>query len=136
MITLNAIEARLKRQKIRELSGESFLEKKSIVSKIPFLETYDDQQILFGIYESEGTWTVLSVGSLYASYDYSTVVLKLETEGDRVHDYLGKEGNNFKSDVELDDGKRIWMKSVGVSCAIQNIILMLQEIPYGTTLKK
>ena len=134
MITLHAIEARINRQKIREHAGESFIEKDSVVSKIPCLSVHSDEQFLFGVYKSNDTWTVLSVGNLYAVYKGSLVVLRLETEGEKIHDYLGKEGNNFKTDVELDGGKKIWMKSVEVSCAIQNIVMMLQAIPYGTIL--
>jgi hypothetical protein len=129
MITLNAFEARLMRNKLRELSCESYVEKEDVLSRIPFLKSYQEEQFLCGIYKSEGTWTVLSTGSLYASYDDSRVILKLETEGDKIHNYFGRAGTKLISDVELEDGKRIWMKSVEVCCAMRNTILMLQTAP-------
>ena len=135
LISLNAVEARIKRQKIREFSGDSYLEKESIVSRISTLGAYSDQQYLFGIYDSEDTWTVLSVTSLYASYKQKQVTLNLVNEAYKNHDYFGQDGNKLKSTVELTGGARIWMHSVEVSCGIQNIILLLQKLPPRPRLK-
>ena len=105
------------------------MEKESIVSRIPTLGEYSDQQYLFGIYDTEHTWTVLSITSLYASYKQTQVTLSLENEAYKLHDYFGQGGNKLKSTVELTGGARIWMHSVEVSCGIQNIILLLQKLP-------
>jgi len=61
MITLNAVHARIGRQKIQEFSGDNFLHRKDILKTIPCLEKYASEQFLFGIYENQEKWTVVSV---------------------------------------------------------------------------
>jgi hypothetical protein len=105
------------------------------LKKIPHLETYKDQQFLFGIYSSEKNWTVLSVNYLYASYRGELSTLRLDTEADKIYDYFSVEENDFSSDIYLKGGRCIWMKSPGLCSLVLNIMLMLKKIPCGTVLK-
>ncbi len=134
MITLNVAYARMKRQKIEEFSGECFLHCDDVVEKIPRLQAYKDQQFLFGIYNSEKEWTALSVNFLYAAYEDELSTLRLDTETDKIFDYFSIEDNDFSSDIQLKDGRRIWMKSPDLASLVLNIMLMLKEVPCGTVL--
>ena len=135
MLTLNAVFARIKRNKIEEFAGKSFLHRDKIVQKIPFLKPYKDEQFLFGIFESETKWTVLSVNFLFASYAEECVNLRLDTEADKIFHFLSeKDDNAFSSDVWLSDGTRIWMKSPEFCSLILNMVLMLKKVPCGVRL--
>lgn len=136
MLTLNAAIARVKRQKIEEFAGESFVHRDEVVKKIPNLKGCQGQQFLFGIYYSEGYWTVLSVNYLYASFDGELATLRLDTEADKIYDYFGVEGNDFSSEIHLKDGRRFWMKSPELASLVLNIMMMLKNVPCGTVLKE
>jgi hypothetical protein len=135
MITLNVAYARIKRQKIEKFAGGCFLHRDDVIEKIPYLQAYNDQQFLFGIYNSEKKWTVLSVNYLYAVYENGLTTLRLDTETDKVYKYFSIEGNDFSSDLHLEDGRCIWMKSPELSSLILNVMLMLKKIPCGTVLE-
>ena len=135
MITLNVAYARMKRQKIEEFAGNCFLHRDNIVEKIPYLQAHKKQQFLFGIYNSETKWTVLSVNFLYAAYEDKITTLRLDTETDKIYNYFSIEENDFSSDICLKDGRCIWMKSQALSSLILNIMLMLEKIPCGTVLE-
>jgi len=133
MITLASVYARMKRQKIEEFASGCFLHRDDIIEKIPHLKAHKDQQFLFGIYNSEKKWTVLSVNFLYAAYENDWTALRLDTETDKIYNYFSE--NDFSSDVQLKDGRRIWMKSPELSSLVLNIMLMLKKIPCGTLLE-
>lgn len=135
MITLNVAYARINRQKIEEFSGENFVHRDEVVAKIPQLETYKDQQFLFGIYSSEKNWTALSVNYLYASCKGELSTLRLDTETDKIYDYFSVEEHDFSSEVYLKDGRCIWMKSPDLCSLVLNIMLMLKKVPCGTVLE-
>lgn len=134
MITMSAVFARMKRQKIEEFAGSCFLHREDVVEKIPSLQAYGEQQFLFGIYSSE-KWTVLSVNYLYAAFKNSHAILRLDTETDKIFDYFSVEDNEFSSDIHLQDGRCIWMKSPELCQLVLNIMLMLKKVPCGTELK-
>ncbi|MCO7225789.1 hypothetical protein [Pleionea sp. CnH1-48] len=133
MITLNAVFARMRRQKIEEFSGEFFLCGDDVIETIPSLRRYEEQQFLFGIYFSEERWTILSVNYLYALCDKRFSTLRLDEEADIVCNYFCN--NDFSSEVHLDDGRSIWMKSPELSSLILNLMLMLKKVPCETRLK-
>lgn len=122
------IEARVKRQEIPELAGNFYLPRSKVTTKIPLLEKLCEEDILFGIYKSNSVWTVLTLRHLYASDGINMFRLKLNKESSQIHDYFGKEGHKFDSDVQLENGRVIWMHSAALSCRIQNIILLLENI--------
>ncbi len=134
MITLNVVEARMRRQKICEREVENYLHKDNIIDKIPYLRKFKEEQFLFGIYQSPTKWTVLSVGFLFAAYNDEPFALEITEHADKIHNYFAN-GNKFKSDALLDTGQRIWMQSPGMHCTFQNMLLMLQELPKGIRLK-
>lgn len=133
MITLNAACARIRRQKIEEHAGNSFLHPDDILKEIPYLAKYKDQQFLFGIYSSASRWTVISVNYLYAAYDGEMAIVRLDTETDKIYKYFSV--NAFSSEIHLTDGRRIWMKSPELSSLILNVLQMLQKVPCGTILE-
>jgi len=136
MITLNAVNARIKRKKIEEEAGESYLSPPDIRDRIGYLREHFDEQFLFGIYDSPNKWTVLSVKRLYACYGGDPFYLVLNKDAEEIHEYSSRAGRKDFIDVELADGRKIWMKTVGLSCAIRNIILMLENLPDNAHLEE
>ena len=136
MITLNAVNARIKRKKIEEEAGDSYLSPSDIRDRIGYLREHCDEQCLFGIYDSPNKWTVLSVKKLYACYGGDPFYLVLNKDAEKIHGYSRRAGRKDFIDVELADGRKIWMKTVGLSCSIQNMILMLQNLPDGVHLEE
>jgi len=135
MLTLNAVFARMKRNKIKEFAGNSYLHSDEIMQKIPFLKAHKDEQFLFGIFESETKWTVLSVNFLFAAYGKERAILRLDTEANKIFNFLSDEEDNaFFSDVWLTDGTRIWMKSPEFCSLVLNLVLMLEKVPCGVRL--
>ncbi len=118
MITLSAVYARMKRQKFKEFSAANFLHRNDVIRKIPDLHSFIHQQFLFGIYHSEKKWTVIIVNFLYAVYEGDWATLRLDTETDKIFQYFSIENNDFSSDIQLKDGRRIWMKSAELSSLI------------------
>jgi hypothetical protein len=136
MITLNAANARIKRQQIEKQTGESYLSSSDIRDRVGYFQDDFDEQFLFGICDSPNKWTVLSVKKLYACYGGDPFYLVLNKDADKIHEYSRRAGRKDFIDVELADGRKIWMKTVGLSCSIQNIILMLQELPDNAHLEE
>ncbi|MEO9517087.1 MAG: hypothetical protein ABJH45_08235 [Paracoccaceae bacterium] len=134
MITLGVIDARIKRQKISDQAGAQFVPREEVKSRISALRGHKDSKFLFGIFEDNDKWTALSVESLIGCYNGKLSELNLRTEADLFHGFFGQDGGKHKSDVLLNDGRKFWMKSVGISCSFQNIILMLQKLPQDITL--
>ena len=129
MISLGIIGARVKRQKISEQTGVQFIPREEVMHKIKALREFTGRQFLFGIFESDNKWTALSVDSVIGCYDGALSELNIQTEAEIFHDFFGQDGGKYKSDVFLNDGRKFWMKSVGISCSFQNILLMLQKLP-------
>ncbi len=129
MITLSVINARVRRQKIAEQAGDQFVPRDEITNRIRNLQKFPLHQFLFGIFDNNDKWTAISVRSIIGCYDGDISELKIQNEADKFHDFFGQSGGKEKSDVFLTDGRRFWMKSVGISCSFQNIILMLQNLP-------
>jgi len=136
MITLNAVNARIKRKKIEEEAGESYLSPSDIRARISYFREHFDEQFLFGIYESPKRWTVLSVKRLYGCYGGDPFYLALNKDAEEIDEYSSRAGRKDFIDVELADGRKIWMKTVGLSCTIRNVMLMLQRLPDGVHLKE
>src|SRR5215831_7668187 len=136
MITLNAVNARIKRQNIERQAGKSYLSQSDIRDRIVYFREDFNEQFLFGIYDSPNKWTVMSVRKLYACYDGDPFYLVLNKESEKIHEYSWRAGRKDFIDVELADGRKIWMKTVGLSCSIQNMILMLQNLPDGVHLEE
>jgi hypothetical protein len=138
MITLNAANARIERQQIEKQAGESYLSPSDIRDRIGYFQEDCDEQFLFGIYYSPNKWTILSVKKLYACYggDPFYLVFVLNKDAEKVDEYSRRAGRKDFIDVELADGRKIWMKTVGLSCSIRNIILMLQELPDNAHLEE
>jgi len=57
MITLNAVNARIKRQQIEKQAGESYLSPSDIRDRVGYFQKDFDEQFLFGIYDSPNKWT-------------------------------------------------------------------------------
>ncbi|WP_444925419.1 hypothetical protein ACJJI4_12935 [Microbulbifer sp. TRSA002] len=133
MITISAANARVKRQKIAEFAGDSYVSPDNVVKRIMHLKSFKDQQFLFGIYQSEAVWVALSVSDLFTAYDGKIEVLRLDTETAKVLDHYRK--NDFSSVADLVDGRRVWMGSPTLCQLILNVMLMLQDIPHGTVLE-
>jgi hypothetical protein len=136
MITLNAVNARIKRKKMEEEAGESYLSPSDIRDHIGYLREHFDEQFLFGIYDSPNKWTVLSVKRLYACYGGDPFYLVLNKDAEKIDEYSSRAGRKDFIDVELADGRKIWMKTVGLSCTIRNIILMLEKLPDNAHLEE
>ena len=135
MLTLNAVYARMKRNKIEDKAGSNFLHRDEIVQRIPLLKAYKDEQFLFGIIESKTKWTALSVNFLFAAYGDKRAILRLDAESNNIFHFLSdKEDNTFSSDIWLSDGTRIWMKSPELCSLILNVVLMLEKVPCGVRL--
>ncbi|MDD7973852.1 hypothetical protein [Roseinatronobacter alkalisoli] len=134
MISLSVIDARVRRQKIAEQAGNDFVSRDVIRSRIRVLENFPKQQFLFAIFQSEARWTAISVNKLIGCYDGKLSELQIQGETEKIHHFFGEVGGKEKSDVELADGRKFWMKSVGVSCSFQNIMLMLEGLPEAITL--
>jgi len=135
MLTLNAVYARMKRNKIEENAGDSFLHRDEITQRIPFLRAYKDEQFLFGIFESETRWMVLSVNFLFAAYGEERAILRLDIEANKIFHFMSEEEDNaFSSDVWLTDDTRIWMNSPEFCSLILNMVLMLKKVPCGVRL--
>jgi len=134
MISLSVIDARVRRQKIDEQAGSDFVSRDVIRSRIRVLENFPNQQFLFAIYQNENRWTAISVNKLIGCYDGELSELRIQGEAEKVHDFFGETGGKEESDVQLTDGRKFWMKSVGISCSFQNIMLMLQDLPEAITL--
>ncbi|WP_152610802.1 hypothetical protein [Ruegeria sp. ANG-R] len=126
--------ARVERKKIRQLAGNSYVDGSQIADKIQLLK-HGDERFIFGIFENSEQWTVLSVQSLFAAFDGKKTHLNIIKDGAQIHRYFGVDGNKHASDVVLPNGNKIWMKSVGLSSSIQNIMLMLQKLPEGSVLE-
>ena len=129
MITLSAVNARIKRQKIEEGAGDSYLSPADVLDRIGWFRRDFDEQFLFGIYDHPNKWTVLSVNKLYACYGGDPFYLALNKDADKIDEYSRRAGRKDFIDVELAEGRKIWMKTVGLSCSIRNIILMLTKLP-------
>lgn len=134
MITLNAVQARIRRQKIELLAGNSYVPASNVASKIPYLHKASRKQFLFGIFDSEQRWTALSVSHLYAAYDTRYSTLQLDAETQTIFRYFSEE-SDFCESVFLRDGRCIWMGSAELSSQILNLMLMLEKIPCGTVLE-
>jgi hypothetical protein len=129
MISLNAANARIKRQKIEEQAGESYLQPSDIRDRLSYFREHYDEQFLFCIYDTPNTWTVLSVKRLYACYGGDPFYLVLNKNAYEIDEYARNVGRKDFVDWELAGGRKIWMKTVGLSCAIRNIIKMLEKLP-------
>ncbi len=129
MISVNEVHARIRRKKIREHAGANFVEPFDIINRIPCLSQFGDELFLFGIHESIEKWTVLSLKNLFGCYKGQLSRISLKEGANEVHDYFGREGNKYASDIDFNDGRKIWMMSPEVSSGFQNIILMLQVFP-------
>ena len=129
MITLNAVNARIKRKKIEKQAGESYLPSSDIRDRIGYFREVFDEQFLFGIYDSPNKWTVLSVRRLYACYGGEPFYLVLNKDTEEIDEHARNVGRKDFIDWELPGGRKIWMKTVGLSCSIRNIILMLEKLP-------
>jgi len=125
----------MRRKKIEEIAGDSFVDAESISTRIPYLAQFSDEQFLFGIYQSRDVWTVLSVRYLFASYGGAPFRLQINERSREVHEYVGRAGTKHVSDVVLADGASVWMKSVAMSCLFQNMLLMLEKLPDEAVLK-
>lgn len=134
MISLSVIDARVKRQKIAEQAGDDFVSRNIVRSRIGALEKFSEQQFLFAIFQNETRWTAISVNKLIGCFDGELSELQIQGEADKIHDFFGETWGKEKSDVELADGRKFWMKSVGISCSFQNIMLMLQNLPEAISL--
>jgi hypothetical protein len=129
MITLNAANARIKRQKTEKQAGESYLSSSDIRDRIDYFREDFDEQFLFGIYDSPNKWTVLSVRKLYACYGSDPFYLVLNKDTEEIDEYARNVGRKHFIDWELASWRKILMKTVGLSCSIRNIILMLEKLP-------
>ena len=136
MITLNAVNARIKRKQIEKQAGESYLSPSDIRDRIGYFGEHFDEQFLLGIYDSTNKWTVLSVKRLYACYGGDPFYLVFNKDAEKIDEYSRRAGRKDFIDVELADGRKIWMKTVGLSCSIRNIILMLEELPDNAHLEE
>lgn len=136
MITLSVVKARMKRKRVKEIAGESFIAPERIVALIPFLEEFRNEQFLFGIYNSPKVWTVLSVRRLFGCYNGPPFSLIINKRAREVHNYVERAETKHVVDVVLNDGNRVWMKSVGMSCLFQNMLLMLQDLPDNVVLEE
>ncbi len=134
MITLNAVHARMRRQKIEEFAGTNYVPGSDVLKKVPYLQKVAGEQFLFGIYCSEKKWTVLSVNYLYAAYDGQYSILRLDTETQTIFRYFSDE-SDFCEHVSLKDGRRIWMKSPEFASLMLNLMMMLEKVPCGTALE-
>ena len=132
MISLNAAHARVRRQKIEEFSGEYYIPPEAVLDVMPFLNEYKEQQFLFGIYESEQKWTVLSVNFLFSKNGNEISTLRLDTGTSEVFSFF--QANDFASDIRLKGGRELWFMSQELSSLILNIMLMLQKVSCGTRL--
>lgn len=124
----------MRRQKIEEFAGTNYVPASDVLSKIPYLQEFADEQFLFGIYDSEQRWTVLSVNNLYAAYDGQYSILRLDKETQTFFRYFADE-SDFSEHAFLRDGRRIWMKSSELSSLMLNLMMMLEKVPCGTALE-
>lgn len=129
MITLSVAQARIRRAGIQELAGDCFLSAEEILETIGHLDEFKEEQLLFGVYSSSSRWTVLTVRKLLFCFDEEPQALILNRDAEEIHRFYGTAGNKHAVDTVLLDGRKIWMKSVGLSSGIQNIVLMLQRLP-------
>lgn len=134
MITLNAAQARIKRQKIEQFAGSSFLPQSEILDRIPQLRNHAEQQFMFGIYDTKTRWTVLSVNFLFAAFGNKQSSLQLDVDTRKVFNHFSSGGNDFSSEFILPDGRQVWMKSAELCSLILNVMLMLEKVPCGTRL--
>lgn len=135
MITLDAVKLRIKRKKIKELAGECFVSSCEIKQKIPLLRVYSDEQFLFGFFCDEQKWTVISVRHVYFCFGREMEVLELSEDFGLIDEFYRHEGTKEKVDIELSDGRTIWLKNLALSFATHNILLMLKKLPQATVLK-
>jgi len=134
MMALSTVHARMKRKKIEEFAGNEYLHVDNIQEQIPCLKNHNEEQFLFGLYSSAEIWTVLSVNYLFAAYEGSFATLRLDTETDTVYEYFQE--NDFSSQIHLEDGRSIWVKSPELCSLMLNVMLLLKKIPCGTQLKE
>lgn len=128
MLTLNVIKARIRRQKIAEMAADSFLSPESIRDKISYLKNVNDTQFLFGIYDTPKKWTVLSVTKLFGCYNGEPFEFVMSLECEKIDDFIHEQNKKDFINIVLKDGRTIWMKSVGLSCAIRNVMEMLRVL--------
>jgi hypothetical protein len=136
MITIDIIEARIRRKRIKQNSGDNFIDRDRVLAELPALATYGDQQFLFAIRKTDKIWVALSVRHLFYSYDGEVKRLDVRTESNLVHRFFSSEGNKFAHEVILPDHGRIWMHSDKVSSGIQNIMLLLEDLPDDMPVKE
>jgi hypothetical protein len=126
----------MRRQKIRDTAGDSYVAAEDVLERFPRLKSFKNEQFLFGVQRDGETWTVLSVRYIFASYGGELYSLRVNEWTEKIFDNVGRAQTKMVSEIVLDDGKRIWMPSVGMCSAFQNMLLMLQKLPEDIVLDK
>lgn len=132
MVSLNAVYARISRNKIEPIAGEIFVHRDSVLETIPEVREYKDQQILFGLKNGDRQWTVISVNYIYSKIDGELSVFQIDDDHGKLWDYFSN--NDFSDLVKFEDGRVLWLGSSSVCQLILNLTLLLERVPCGTVL--
>ncbi|MGU3401540.1 hypothetical protein ACLBWS_17710 [Brucellaceae bacterium D45D] len=132
MLTLDAVFARIHRNKLEDIAGDCFLNNEEIIRRIPSLKRHSSAQWLFGIYEDEQKWTVISVNKIFFRYKSTPQCISVENSTKSIFKHFSF--NNFNDTAVLDDGRIIWVQSESFAQVFLNILLMLERLPRGAKL--
>jgi len=135
MLSLNAIQARIHRQKIKEFCGDSFVPGHEVHSMASELRALGQQQFLFGIHCGLRQWTAVSVTHIFSKNREKLSQLMLCNEGQKLFDYFSICGNEFADIAQFKDGRSIWLKSQHVCPLVINIVMALTKLPPGIVLE-
>jgi len=124
MIDNDIVLARIKRSGIIGLAG-SYYKTESDVPTIPALENND---VLFMLYKSRNCWTAISREKLYFKVGSDFGSMTVSDAGEQFHNFGFSNGKDIEKEfVVLENSKTIWVINSAVSCAIENIILLLKN---------
>lgn len=136
MISLNAANARVRRQKISEFAGSRFVGGIDVPQKFALPSEFCEEQFLFGICSDNEIWTVVSVNHLISSVGGQVSSFQLDTETRSIFEYFGFNGIEFSDFMRFPDGRNAWFCTPDLCALILNILLMLEAVPCGTRLSE
>ena len=128
MIGNDIIQARIKRSGLIDLAGDFYFNPSNF-DKIEEIALDNSINVIFGLYASPDCWTVVSTSHVYFKTKANSGNLSVVEASSQFHEFHFAKGKEFDCEfIVLNNEMSIWVINSGVSCAMQNIFLLLKKI--------
>ena len=101
--------------------------------QINYLNDLDAEQPLFALKKSQTLWTAVFVNWIYCSVEGRVSKFNIETDTRALFEYFSK--HDFSEYAYLEGNRIMWMLNGEVCQQILNVMLMLEKVPNGESLR-